>query len=59
MGEPWLTAFDPLLLAQELRRMGFRHVEHFGPAEATRRYLRDRSDGLSFGTIGHLMKARV
>jgi methyltransferase (TIGR00027 family) len=59
IGEPWITYFDPLSLASELRDMGFKHVEDFGPEEANQRYFKDRADSLRISGSSHLMKARV
>lgn len=57
-GEPWITYFDPLSLASDLRAMGFTQVEDFGPDDAADRYFRDRRDGLRIGGSSRLMKAR-
>jgi methyltransferase (TIGR00027 family) len=59
MGEPWITYFDPISLASELRDMGFNHVEDFGPEEANDRYFKDRVDSLLINGSSRLMKARV
>lgn len=59
LGEPWITYFDPLSLADELRSMGFKHVEDIGPAEANSRYFGHRNDSLTVGGSSHLMKARL
>ncbi len=59
IGEPWLTYFDPVSLAGDLRRMGFRLVEDFGPKEANERYFKGRTDGLYIRGSGRLMTARV
>lgn len=59
IGEPWITYFDPSSLASDLRGMGFKHVEDFGPEEANDRYFKDRRDGLRVGESSRLMKARV
>ncbi|MBW1780597.1 MAG: class I SAM-dependent methyltransferase [Deltaproteobacteria bacterium] len=59
MGEPWITYFDPVSLARDLRRMGFNQVEDLGPQEAKDRYFKDRTDGLSISGSSRLMKARV
>ncbi len=40
IGEPWITYFDPLSLARELRGLGFTHVEDVGPVEAFHHNLR-------------------
>jgi O-methyltransferase involved in polyketide biosynthesis len=57
IGEPWITYFDPLVLASELRQIGSTHLEGMGPNEANDRYFKNRSDGLRVGSVAHLMKA--
>lgn len=59
IGEPWITYFDPSSLASELRGMGFKHVEDFGPEEANNRYFKDRKDTLRISGGGRLMKTRI
>jgi len=59
IGEPWITYFDPLSLANELRDMGFKHVEDFGPEEVNNRYFKDRADSLRISGSSRLMKACV
>jgi methyltransferase (TIGR00027 family) len=59
LGEPFLTHFDPASLANELREIGFKHVEELGPTEANDRYFKDRTDGLCIGNTARLMKAGV
>lgn len=59
VGEPWLTYLDPSSLARDLRQMGFKNVEDFGPEAANERYFKDRADGLRVAGSGHLMKASV
>ena len=59
IGEPWLTYFDPSSLAGDLRQMGFKNVEDFGPQAANEHYFKDRIDGLRVCGSGRLMKARV
>jgi methyltransferase (TIGR00027 family) len=56
-GEPWITFFDPSSLASELRGLGFKHVEDFGPEEANSRYFKNRTDSLRISGSGRLMKA--
>lgn len=58
-GEPWITFFDPLSLASELRGLGFKHLEDFGPEVANNRYFRNRTDSLRISGSGRLMKARL
>jgi len=59
IGEPWITYFDPSSLASELRSMGFKQVEDFGPQEANNRYFKDRKDSFRIWGTGRLMKARI
>ena len=59
IGEPWITYFDPSSLASELRGLGFKQVEDFGPEEANNRYFKDRADSLHIWGSGRLMKARI
>jgi len=59
IGEPWITYFDPTSLARDLRALGFKQVEEFGPQDANDRYFKDRSDGLQISGSSRLMKARV
>jgi methyltransferase (TIGR00027 family) len=58
VGEPWITYFDPVSLAHDLRSIGFKQVEDLGPEEARDRYFKDRMDDLRVGGSGRLMKAR-
>jgi methyltransferase (TIGR00027 family) len=58
-GEPLHTFFDPAELMNDLRAMGFGHVEDIGPEELNARYFKDRMDGLRVGSLAHLMNARV
>jgi methyltransferase (TIGR00027 family) len=59
VGEPFQTFFDPALLANDLRAMGFGHVKDIGPDEINARYCANRKDGLRVGGLSHLMDARV
>jgi hypothetical protein len=59
VGEPWITYFDPVSLARDLRGMGFKQVEDFGPEEAKDRYFKDRTDGFRIGESGRLMRPRL
>ncbi len=44
VGEPMQTGFDPLTLADDLSRVGFRLEEDLGPAEIEARYFQYRTD---------------
>ncbi len=59
IGEPWLTYFDPELLANDLRQIGFKAIEDFGPEAANERYFKNRGDGLRIAGSGHMIKGRV
>ncbi|WP_394846578.1 class I SAM-dependent methyltransferase [Pendulispora brunnea] len=59
LGEPWISHFLPESLMQDLRAMGFRHVESIGPQVLRALYFRNREDGLSVSNRAHLMHARV
>lgn len=58
-GEPLHTFFDPAELMNDLRAMGFGHVEDIGPEELNAKYFKDRTDGLRVGSLAHMMNARV
>jgi methyltransferase (TIGR00027 family) len=59
VGEPWQASFDPALLMNELRGMGFGYVKDNGPDEMNPRYCANRKDGLRVGGLSHIMCARV
>jgi len=54
MGEPWLTRFEPAVLAGELRELGFDDVEDLGPGEIARRFFGSRGEGPG----GHIIRAQ-
>jgi methyltransferase (TIGR00027 family) len=58
-GEPWLGYFEPAEMEHHLLVAGFSRVVHFGPEEATERYLRGRGDGLSMPAYFHMIKASI
>ncbi|HQN17989.1 MAG TPA: SAM-dependent methyltransferase [Syntrophobacteraceae bacterium] len=58
-GEPFQTFFDPSLLENSLRVMGFGEVEDMGPGELNARYFQGRTDQLRVGSLAHIMIARV
>lgn len=56
-GEPWLTYFEPAMLAGELKGLGFTQVEDLGPDELHERYFKGRADGLRLNGMARLVKA--
>jgi methyltransferase (TIGR00027 family) len=58
-GEPWLTLLDPQELVRTLQSGGYDEVRYLSPAEADRRYLAGRTDGLALPASYGLMTARV
>ncbi len=58
-GEPYQTFFEPVQLAEEVRRLGFAEVSDWGPEEAQARYFTGRTDGLRATPLNHYMRARV
>jgi len=59
VGEPWLSFFEPGDLEAHLRQMGFGKVFHFGPQQATERYLLGRTDGLRPPAYFRMISAQV
>ena len=59
LGEPWLTTFEPLLLRDRLRTMGFSRVVHLSTEAANERYFAGRGDGLRVRHLEELMWATV
>jgi methyltransferase (TIGR00027 family) len=59
LGEPWRSAFDPDLLAADLRAMGLVPAEDLGADEINARFFKGRSDALRVGGRSHLMKIIV
>jgi len=58
-GEPFRTFFDPAVLADELRSMGFTQIEDLGPDELNARYFQNRTDDLRVRGFTRIMHARV
>ena len=57
-GEPFQLFFEPRVLANQLRQMGFQHLEDLSIDEINPRYFRDRADGFHLTrSLGHLMSA--
>jgi O-methyltransferase involved in polyketide biosynthesis len=57
IGEPWISAFDPAALREQVLALGFKDVTTYEPAELNLRYLHRRKDGLRTG--GRLLCART
>ncbi|SAL60345.1 MerR family transcriptional regulator [Caballeronia udeis] len=57
VGEPWVSAFEPALLRQQVLSLGFIEAETAEPDELNQCYLHRRKDGLR--TRGRLMCARM
>jgi methyltransferase (TIGR00027 family) len=58
-GEPFQTFFEPLLLEQTLREMGFTQILDMSPEQLDERYCRGRTDGLRVGKLARVMHAQV
>jgi methyltransferase (TIGR00027 family) len=57
-GEPFQGFFEPTRLANDLRAMGYRHVQDLNADQINALYFTNRSDGLRVGGgLGHLMLA--
>lgn len=54
-----LSHFTPEAMTALLTEAGFTRIEHVGPAEATERYFRGRTDGLTAPQIQRLVSAVV
>ncbi len=57
IGEPWISAFEPVILRNKVLALGFGEVVTYEPDELNRSYLARRKDGLR--TRGRLLCARV
>ena len=57
--EPVFTFFEPVRLAEQVRKLGFSEVWDFGPEQASPLYFAGRTDGLGPPPHLHLMGARV
>ncbi|MBI1891157.1 MAG: class I SAM-dependent methyltransferase [Burkholderiales bacterium] len=58
-GEPWISSYDPAVLAEEARKLGFQSADNIGAAELNSRYFARRKDGLQVGGGFRLMYART
>ena len=57
LGEPWLSHFDPLELAQQLQGYGFGDLEDLGTSQMAVRYLGAAADGTDGGPGPHMIRA--
>lgn len=57
--EPWLSFFEPQALERDLAGLGFSQVLDLDQGRINQLYFTGRADGLSVGTLYHLMKALV
>ena len=57
-GEPFLSAFDPEALAEQLRELGFAEVEILDGPALNRLYFEGRDDGLRLADASRLARAR-
>ena len=58
-GEPWKSAFEPAILANELCAIGFSVIEDLNSDEINSRFFESRTDELQVGGRAHLMKATM
>jgi O-methyltransferase involved in polyketide biosynthesis len=58
-GEPYVTFFEPVEPAKQVRKLGFAEVRDLGPQEANALYFAGRADGLRVPGDSHFMGARV
>jgi len=57
-GEPFVTYFDPAVLDNDLRSVGFTTVEDLDPSAINSRYFSGRQDGLRVGGAARIVVAR-
>jgi methyltransferase (TIGR00027 family) len=58
-GEPWKSLYDPAVLEETMRSLGFAAIENLDADELNERYLTGRDDGLRLSGICSLMRASV
>lgn len=58
LGEPWLSLFDPLELAEMLHKSGFGIVEDLGLAEISERFYGALKQGIVIGAGPHVVRAQ-
>jgi methyltransferase (TIGR00027 family) len=59
VGEPWLSSFEPAVLATSLKQFGFAVREDLGPQQINARYFGDRTDNLRVRGRGRIMHATL
>jgi len=58
-GEPWISYFDPMALAAQMKGGGYASAAVLGAGELNERYFGGRSDGFRLRGSGRMMSARV
>jgi methyltransferase (TIGR00027 family) len=59
VGEPWISFYRRADMERHLLDAGFGGIVHFGPEEATARYLQGHSDGLLLPAYFRMVHARL
>jgi methyltransferase (TIGR00027 family) len=59
LGEPWVSFFEPATLIEDVKKLGFTHINDLGPDELNSRYFFRRKDGLRAGGSVRLMCAKT
>jgi methyltransferase (TIGR00027 family) len=57
VGEPFRGLFEPDVMIEAVRDIGFRQVHDLGPKELNARFFSNRRDGLRVGDAGHILTA--
>ncbi len=58
MGEPWKCFFEPEILINNLKDIGFTEIEDIGPDDINKKYFNNRFDRLKVGGFGRLMNIK-
>lgn len=59
LGEPWVSFFEPAILIEDVKKLGFTHIDDLGPDELNPRYFFQRKDGLRAGGSVRLLCAKT
>lgn len=59
IGEPMITGFNPLLLADKLARLKLKLLEDLNPEDIEKRYFQERADGYHASEHGHFARVVV